>query len=135
MIFKEKELLGILNSGWGHLEGEFVWSIEKYASLIMPIKKQSKVIGMQLVMQPFINELYKTRQSIEIYCNGLFVLGRTNNSPTQDILFFEIHPSITAFGALKLDFSFPESESPKNLTISSDQRMLGYKFFELQIIY
>jgi len=135
MIYKGKQLIDVASTGWGDIEGgQFLWSIDPYASIIVPIKKQVKPFGVQLVMEPFIHPVYKTQQSIEIFCNGLFVLGQAFEISKQDILFFEVHPSVSAFGVLKFDFVFPGAKSPKNLTISEDRRILGFKIFELQII-
>ncbi len=87
-----------------------------------------------MVVEPFLVEGRHSQQVIEIYCNGLFVLGSLSSVVKKEILFFEVHPSLSAFGSLKIDFKFPNAVSPKEIQMSDDMRTLGYKFFELQII-
>jgi len=135
MIFKDKKLSEITFSGWDKLEGDFIWSISKYASLLVPIKKQSKSFGLQFVVEPFVNQELNIIQDIEIFCNGIFILGQTSSLLKQEILFVEIHHSLSNFEALKLDFRFPNASSPKKLKVSEDERLLAYKLFEFQLIY
>jgi hypothetical protein len=134
MIFKDKKLSEITFSGWGNLEGDFIWSISKYASLLVPIKKQSKSFGLQFVVEPFVNQELNIIQDIEIFCNGIFILGQTSSLLKQEILFVEIHHSLSNFEALKLDFRFPTARSPKEMNLSTDERILGFKLFEFQLI-
>ena len=134
MIYSGEKLSKITHSGWGDLENGFLWSISRYATFIVPIKKQTKHFGLQIIVEPNIYGNLLSDQYLELYCNGLFVLSHHSEAVKQEVLFVEIHPSIAAFGALKLDFCFPNAKSPKSLNISSDERSLGYKIFELQII-
>lgn len=134
MIYLNENLNQITHSGWGEFESGFVWSTNRYSSLLMPIDKQDDAFGIQLVVEPFLVDGGLKQQEIEIFCNGLFVLGSVSSITRKEILFFEVHPSLSAFGSLKIDFRFPKAVSPKELQLSDDMRTLGYKFFELQII-
>lgn len=134
MLYSGENLKEITYSGWGQVEGGFVWSISKYSSLLLPIKPQADPFGIQLVVEPFLVAGKYTNQSVEVFCNGLYVLGHTSERENKEILFVEIHPSVSAFGSLKLDFIFPNAASPKNLGLSQDMRMLGYKLYELQML-
>jgi hypothetical protein len=134
MIYSDENLKEITYSGWGQLEGGFVWSISKYASLLLPIEPQNDPFGIQLVMEPFLVAGKHGQQSVEIFCNGLYVLGHSSDRQNKDIHFVEIHPSVSSFGSLKIDFIFPDAASPNALGISQDMRLLGYKIFELQLL-
>jgi hypothetical protein len=73
-------------------------------------------------------------QYLEMYCNGIFLLGHVSSKLDKEVLFTEIHPSLSAFGSLKIDFIFPNALVPNKLGISNDLRCLAYKLFEFQII-
>jgi hypothetical protein len=134
MIYKDSKLTTITHSGWGKFEEGFIWSTSKYSSLLIPMKKQSKNFGLQIIVQPFLHQDIINYQEVQLFCNGLYMLGKCSYQNIQEILFVEIHSSLSAFGALKIDLIMPRAESPSNLNISADQRTLGYKLFELQII-
>jgi hypothetical protein len=101
---------------------------------LVPIKKQSKTFGLQLLMEPFSQNGTITNQEVQIYCNGLLIIGKSSTNPMQDVFFAEVHHSVAAFGALKIDMLFPMAKSPKSLNLSLDERVLGYKLFEIQIL-
>lgn len=134
MLYSGESLKEITYSGWGQVEGGFVWSISKYATLLLPIKQHTDPFGIQLAVEPFIVDGKKYSQSVEIYCNGLYVLGHVSDRPNKEILFVEIHPSVSSFGSLKIDFVFPDSISPKELGMSQDMRALAFKLHEFQLI-
>lgn len=134
MVYSGENLKEITYSGWGQLEGGFVWSISKYASLLLPIKPQSNTFGIQFTVEPFLVDEKHMQQTVEVYCNGLFVLGHVSERANKEILFVEIHPSLSGFGSLKIDFVFHDSATPKALGISQDMRSLGYKLHEFQIL-
>jgi hypothetical protein len=134
MLYSNGKLNDIAYSGWGDLEGGFLWSVNRYASLLLPIEKQQTQFGIQMVMEPFVDNDKVKLQTIEIYCNGLFVLGYVSEKVEKEIIFAEIHPSLSAFGSLKIDFVFNNAISPMELGISRDMRVLAYKLFEFQLI-
>jgi len=134
MLYSGEKINEILYSGWGELEGGFIWSTSKYASLLLPIDKRDDAFGLQLVVEPFLVAGMHSEQSIEIYCNGLFVLGHVFNKLEKKILFTEIHPSLSSFGSLKIDFIFPDATTPHTLKISEDMRVLGFKLYEFQVL-
>lgn len=134
MLYSTENLKQITYSGFGQMEGGFVWSNSKYASLLIPIKPQKDPFGIQLVVEPFLISGKHTKQSIEVFCNGLFVLGHVSTKAEKEILFFEVHPSVSVFGALKLDLRFDHAVSPRQLGASEDMRELSYKLYELQIV-
>ncbi len=133
-MYSNASLNQITHSGWGGLESGFIWSTSQFSSMLIPIEKQDNPFGVQMVVEPFLVQGRHNHQVIEIYCNGLFVLGSLSSEARKEILFFEVHPSLSAFGSLKIDFKFSNAISPKELQMSDDMRTLGYKFFELQII-
>lgn len=134
MLYSGEKLNEITYSGWGQLEGGFVWSTSRYTSLLMPIEKQENQFGIQMVLEPFLVADKIEFQTVEVYCNGLFVLGHVSTKVEKEIIFSEIHPSISAFGSLKLDFVFHSSKSPKDIDLSQDMRNLAYKLYEFQIL-
>ena len=134
MLYSADKLKDITFAGWGEVEGGFVWSSSKYASLLVPIAPQTDPFGIQLVVEPFLVDGRHMQQSVEIFCNGLFVLGHISHKVEKEILFVEIHPSLSNFGSLKIDLIFPDSVTPSALNISQDMRVLGYKMYEFQIL-
>jgi hypothetical protein len=134
MLYAGEKLKEIAYSGWGEFEGGFVWSVAKYATLLMPIQPKNEPFGIQLVVEPFLVDGNLVEQSVEVFCNGLFVLGHVSDRAIKEILFVEIHPSLSNFGSLKIDFSFQNCKSPKDLGLSTDMRKLSYKLHEFQII-
>jgi hypothetical protein len=134
MAYTNKNLGNVLHSGWGDLEDGFFWSTSRYSSIIIPVKKQVKKIGIQMTVEPFLVTGKLGEQNVEIYCNGLLSATKTLTDKEQEIIYFEVHPSVCAFGTLKFDFIFANSISPRALAISEDRRTLAIKLFELDII-
>ena len=134
MNYEKDRLSPLLIDGWGSYENGFYWSINRYAIINFPIKKYNKPLAIQLTLEPFIVPNYTTEQSIEIFCNGLNCFNRIFDKAEQEIIYFEIHPSITQFGHITLNFSFPDSVSPEKLKISTDKRRLGFKIYDLSLI-
>jgi hypothetical protein len=134
MIYLSEGLKEITFSGFDQFEEGGFWSNSKYASLLIPIEPKKYPFGIQLVVEPFLITDKHTKQSIDLFCNGLFVLGHVSTKIEKEILFFEVHPSVSVFGTLKLDFKFDNAVTPSQLGDSKIMRELSYKLYELQII-
>lgn len=134
MLYSGEKLKEVTYSGWGQFEGGFVWSTSRYASLLIPIEKQENQFGIQMILEPFLVQDKINQQLVEVYCNGLFVMGHVSTKPDKEILFTEIHPSLSSFGSLKIDLIFQNAKSPKDFDMSQDMRNLAYKLYEFQIL-
>jgi hypothetical protein len=134
MLYSGKNLQEVCYSGWGEFEHDFVWSTSRYCSLLLPIERQVNSFGLQITIEPFLVERQVNFQNIQLYCNGLYVLGHTSTKREKEILFTEIHPSVSNLGSLKIDFIFNNSVSPSDLGLSTDMRSLAYKIYEFQIL-
>ena len=130
MIY-QKEVLGkLLKSGWGELYDDFYWSIDRFASIVLPIDElKSERLEVQLILEPYIAPGKLESQSITIYANGLMAYSSLL-SQTR-VIYLDLKSSICQNGLLKLDFMFPDSQAPIDHGMSNDERKLGCKIFEL----
>ena len=134
MNFVNQELGACLHNGWSALENGFFWSESRYATIILPVKSKKKKVGIQFVLEPFLQPGKVFEQNLELFINGIYCLGKSFSQSEQEIIFVEVDPSLIFANSLKIDFIFPNSVSPSLLGISSDMRRLGFKLFEINLI-
>ncbi|MBU3568572.1 hypothetical protein [Polynucleobacter alcilacus] len=134
MNLLNKDLGNCLHNGWSSLESNFFWSESRYASIILPIKSKKKKIGIQFIVEPFLQPGKVFEQNLELFINGIYCYGKSFNKVEQEIIFLEVDSSLLFSSSLKIDFIFPNSVSPALLGLSNDERRLGFKLFEINII-
>ena len=129
------ETLGLcLHSGWSPKELNFHWSSSKFCTIILPVKKRKKKVGLQFIVEPFLAPGLLNEQDIQIFLNGIYAYGNTFEKPEQDIIFVEMDPSLLIFESVKVDMVFSGAKSPFSLGLSNDRRNLAFKLFEISII-
>jgi hypothetical protein len=112
-----------LEGGWSVPENWGVWSLDKRASLSLPLPAQTpkKLI---IDAQAFIGGS-QTSQDIEILINGVPQVKTTLNKRFGNEIEVPLSSSALNSEKLKLDFLFPTAVSPKTLGVGIDERPLG----------
>jgi hypothetical protein len=112
-----------LGGGWSVPENWGVWSLDKRASLTLPLPAQTpkKLI---INAQVFIGGS-QTSQDIEILVNGVPQVKATLKKRFGNEIEVPLPASVLNSERLKVDFLFPTAVSPKTLGIGIDERPLG----------
>jgi hypothetical protein len=112
-----------LGDSWSVPENWGVWSLDKKASLSLPLPAQTpkKLI---IDAQAFIGGS-QTSQDVEILVNGVPQVKVTLNKRFGNEIEVPLSSSALNSEKLKLDFLFPTAVSPKTLGIGIDERPLG----------
>jgi len=112
-----------LGSGWSVPENWGVWSLDKKASLTLPLPAQmpKKLI---IDAQAFIGGS-QSSQDVEILLNGVPQVKVTLNKRFGNEIEVPLPASMLNSEKLKIDFLFPTAVSPKSLGIGIDERPLG----------
>jgi hypothetical protein len=112
-----------LGGGWSVPENWGVWSLDKRASLTLPLPAQTpkKLI---IDAQAFISGS-QTSQDVEILVNGVPQVKATLNKRFGNEIEVPLPASVLTSEMLKVDFLFPTAVSPKSLGIDIDKRPLG----------
>jgi hypothetical protein len=112
-----------LGGGWSVPEGWGVWSLDKKASITLPLPAETpkKII---IEAQAFIGGA-QASQEVDILINGIpqakAVLTKRYGNQIEVLL----DPSILNSERLKIEFLFPTAISPKTLGIGIDERPLA----------
>lgn len=112
-----------LGRGWSVPENWGVWSLDKRASLTLPLPAQTpkKLI---IDAQAFIGGS-QTSQDVEILVNGVPQVKVTLNKRFGNKIEVPLPASVLNSEKLKVDFLFSTAVSPKTLGIGIDERPLG----------
>ena len=124
-------------TGWSPPEAWGTWTVEKSASLKIPINlKQRSDLHLQLISSAFLGSTGRF-QTVEVLVNSVLV-GRANYSSAENeaLRTFKISRNLLKIGEQDLQIQFKVSSpmSPKALGISSDPRMLGLGLISVRII-
>ena len=111
-----------LGSGWSVPENWGVWSLDKKASITLPLPAQNpkKLI---IDAQAFIGGS-QTAQEVEIWINGALQAKATLVNRFGNEIEVSLPASVLNSEKLKVDFIFPTAISPKALGIGIDERPL-----------
>ena len=132
MIYQKEALGKFLKSGWGELYDDFYWSIDRFASIVLPIVDlKSETLEIQLLLEPYIAPGELESQSITIFVNGL--MAYASSLSQSRIIYLDLQSSVYKNGLLKLDFIFPDAQAPIEHGISNDERKLGCKIYEIAL--
>jgi hypothetical protein len=112
-----------LGSGWSVPENWGVWSLDKKASITLPLPAQTpkKLI---IDAQAFIGGS-QTAQDVEIWMNGTPQAKVTLVKRFRNEIEVSLPASVLNSEKLKVDFVFPTAVSPKALGIGIDERPLA----------
>ena len=112
-----------LGSGWSVPENWGVWSLDKKATITLPLPA---VTPNRLVIdaQAFIGGT-QTSQLVDIVINGVPQAQAILNKRFGNQIEIPLNPTIINSGALKVEFQFPTAISPKALGIGIDERPLA----------
>jgi len=112
-----------LGGGWSVPENWGVWSLNKKASITLPLPAQTpkKLI---IDAQAFIGGS-QTSQDVEILVNGVPQAKATLNKRFGNEIEVLLTASVLNSENLKVDFLFQSAVSPKSLGIGIDERPLG----------
>ena len=112
-----------LNSGWSVPENWGTWSDKKTALITLPLPAKSPNI-LQIQAQAFITDKHPT-QEIEIWINGKFQKRDLLTKRLANIINVEIPKEMMILDAIKIEFKFPDTISPKDVGAGSDTRALA----------
>ena len=112
-----------LGGGWSVPENWGVWSLDKKASLTLPLPAQAPT-KLIIDAQAFIGGSQNS-QDVEILINGVPQVKVTLNKRFGNEIEVPLSASALNSEKLKLDFLFPTAVSPKSLGIGIDERPLG----------
>ena len=112
-----------LGSGWSVPENWGVWSLDKKATITLPLPA---VAPKKLVIdaQAFIGGT-QTSQLVDISINGVPQAQVILNKRFANQIEIPLNPAIMNSGPLKLELQFPTAISPKALGIGIDERPLA----------
>ncbi|WP_296969899.1 DUF6311 domain-containing protein [Polynucleobacter sp.] len=112
-----------LGQGWSVPENWGVWSLNKNASLTLPLpaKNPQKLI---IETQVFIGGAQKA-QEVEVWVNGVLQKKATLTERFGNEIVVPLPSVVANSKQLKLDFVFPTAISPKALGIGIDERPLA----------
>jgi hypothetical protein len=112
-----------LGGGWSVPENWGVWSLDKKASITLPLPAQTpkKLI---IDAQAFIGGS-QTAQDVEIWMNGVPQAKVTLVQRFRNKIEVSLPASVLNSEKLKVDFVFPTAVSPKALGIGIDERPLA----------
>jgi hypothetical protein len=120
--------------GWSSDYNGFIWSINNYASIHLPITKTTRDIKVEIDMKPFIKPGAVDKQDVEIYINGVLASNLTLSNNDYEIFSFSVPiSSLNQENVLKLSFKFLNPIRPIDLGISSDNRILGIYLKSIQV--
>lgn len=112
-----------LGGGWSVPENWGVWSLDKKASLTLPLPAQAPT-KLIIDAQAFISGS-QTSQDVEILVNGVPQVKATLNKRFGNEIEVPLPASALNSERLKIDFLFSTAVSPKKLGIGIDERPLG----------
>ena len=112
-----------LGGGWSVPENWGVWSLDKQASLTLPLPASTpkKLI---IDTQAFIGGV-QSSQDVEIWINGASQAKATLNKRFGNEIEVPLPAAVLKSERLKVDFVFPTAVSPKTLGIGIDERPLA----------
>ena len=112
-----------LGQGWSVPENWGVWSLNKTASMTLPLpaKNPQKLI---IDTQAFIGGA-QNAQEVEVWVNGVLQTKATLTQRFGNEIVVPLPSALTNSKQLKLDFVFPTAISPKALGIGIDERPLA----------
>jgi hypothetical protein len=112
-----------LGSGWSVPENWGVWSLDKKASLTLPLPASAPK-KLVIDTQVFIGGA-QTSQDVEIWINGAPQAKVTLNKRFGNEIEVSLPAAVLNSERLKVDFAFPTAVSPKTLGIGIDERPLA----------
>ena len=112
-----------LGPGWSVPENWGTWSIQKRASIELPLPAQNpsslSIQGQAFVLQS------NPKQLIEIYMNGRLMQKFTAIDRLKNSIVISIPKEFLGGEGLKIEFQFPDAVSPQSLGVGIDGRKLG----------
>jgi hypothetical protein len=112
-----------LGPGWSVPENWGTWSIQKSASIQLPLPAKNpsslSIQGQAFVLQS------KPAQLIEIYINGRIMQKFTAIDRLKNSIVVPIPNEFLGGEGLKIEFQFPDAVSPQSLGVGIDSRKLG----------
>jgi hypothetical protein len=112
-----------LGPGWPVPENWGTWSIQKSASIQLPLPAKNpsslSIQGQAFVLQS------KPAQLIEIYMNGRLMQKFTAIDRLKNSIVVPIPNEFLGGEGLKIEFQFPDAVSPQSLGVGIDSRKLG----------
>jgi hypothetical protein len=125
------ESAGYLWYGWSNAEETFRWTEGKNSTLVFALD-QTKDLILKMKIVPFVREGLLKQQRIFVELNGTPIDSLVfNRNPDTEV-------SITLPGRLLrqknvIKFKIPDAASPELLKISTDQRLLGFAVFWIEL--
>jgi len=120
--------------GWSPDYNGFIWSVNNYSSVSLPIKKTTHDIKVEINMKPFIISKLVDRQDIEIYINGILISNKSlSNDDYETFTFLIPNTNINKQNNLNLSFRLLNPVRPIDFGISSDNRTLGISLKSIRV--
>jgi hypothetical protein len=118
--------------GWSHAEAEGTWTDGNSAKLSFALPASDKDIVFKATMSGFTKAPELPTQSVEVFINGAQV-GHWEIA-VKGLVQLLIPAQAVREGNLQLEFKLAKATSPASLGISSDQRQLGLRFYDLELV-
>jgi radical SAM protein with 4Fe4S-binding SPASM domain len=116
--------------GWSFPESGHTWTVGNTAALIIPLPQTQQSMAIRFTVQPLVIAGKLEQQGVNVFAND-YLVGTLSIIDTGEYAVM-IGGHYLNNAALTLRFELPNATSPKDLGISTDERMLALAFQTLQ---
>lgn len=120
-------IAGVLTTGWGRVEGDYVWSEGAVAGLVMPPRASE----LRLDLGSYVPKL-ELRQSVQAFVNGKPV-GRWDFNPTERRRQVRLALDPNTGAAQRIELRIAHPVSPQEMGEGGDARKLGVSLYGIRI--
>ena len=119
-------------SGWSHAEPEGTWTDGNSAKLAFAVPPSDKDVVLKATVSGFTKTPVLPTQPVDVFING----EQTTHweIAAKGLVQLLIPAKSVQDGKLELEFKLSKVTSPASLGVSGDQRKLGLRFYDLEIV-
>jgi hypothetical protein len=119
-------------SGWNAIETEGCWTEGETAALAFILPPTDGDIVFKATMSGFTKPPELPSQPVDVFINGKQVTHW--EIAVKGLVQMKVPADFVRDGQLQIEFKLPRASSPASLGVSVDQRRLGLRFFDLELI-
>jgi hypothetical protein len=119
-------------SGWSAAETDACWTEGDAASLAFTLPPTESDIVFKATVSGFTKPPELPSQPVDIFIDGKQITHW--EIATKGVVQMVVPAGYVRDGQLQIDFKLPKASSPASLGVSVDQRRLGLRFFDVELV-